>query len=73
MDKLEIAGRLLLADPKDSTIKAHNGMGGQGVLPLPLSERTRLQRTKGLSGSGKLTPEVEGWFKKVTKDQLGTI
>lgn len=73
MDKLEIAGRVLLADNKDSTIKANNGMGGQGVLPLPLSEHSRLQRTKGLSGSGKLTSEVEGWMKKVTKDQLGKI
>ncbi len=37
MDKLEIAGRILLADPKDRTSTAYNGMGGQGVLPPTLS------------------------------------
>jgi len=73
MDKLEIAGRVLLADRKDPTITANNGMGGQGVLPLPLSEHSRLQRTSRLVGSGKLTPEVEGWLKKATKEQVGKI
>ncbi len=67
MDKLEIAGRLLLADPNDSTITAHNGMGGQGVLPLPLAEPVRLNTTIGLSGSGELSDQVEGWLKQVSK------
>jgi YVTN family beta-propeller protein len=73
MDKLEIAGKVLLADPKDRLVTANNGMGGQGVLPLPLAEHGRLQRTKKLSGSGKLTSEVEGWLKKATKSQIGKI
>ena len=73
MDKLEIAGRVVLADRNDSTITANNGMGGQGVLPLPLAEKSRLQRTIELLGSGKLTPEVEGWLKQATKSQIGRI
>ena len=67
MDKLEIAGRLLLADPNDSSITAHNGMGGQGVLPLPLAEPVRLRTTIELSGSGELSDQVEGWLKQVSK------
>lgn len=71
MDKLEIAGRLLLADPNDSSITALNGMGGQGVLPLPLSEPVRLKTTMDLSGSGKLSDQVEGWLKQVSKEHIG--
>lgn len=67
MDKLEIAGRLLLADPQDATITAYNGMGGQGVLPLPLAEPVRLKTTIELSGSGELSDQVEGWLKQVSK------
>ncbi|MCH9698213.1 MAG: hypothetical protein K0U68_08935, partial [Gammaproteobacteria bacterium] len=70
MDKLEIAGRILLADPNDSKITAHNGMGGQGVLPLPLAEHKRLNVTRKLVGSGKLSSEVESWFKDVAKTHL---
>jgi YVTN family beta-propeller protein len=71
MDKLEVAGRVLLADPKDGLITAHNGMGGQGVLPLPLAEPGMLAPTLKLAGSGKLSAEVEGWLKLVTKEQRG--
>jgi len=67
VDTLEIAGRLLLADPNDSSITAHNGMGGQGVLPLPLAEPVRLKTTIELSGSGELSDQVEGWLKQVSK------
>jgi len=67
MDKLEIAGRLLLADPQDPSITAYNGMGGQGVLPLPLAEPVRLKTTIELSGSGKLSDQVEDWLKQVSK------
>lgn len=69
MDKLEIVGRVLLADSKDSQIKAHNGFGGQGVLPLPFSEKGMLASTLKLAGTGQLSPEVEGWLKLVVKDQ----
>jgi len=72
MDKLDVVGRILLADPKDSQITANFGMGGQGVLPLPLAEPGMLAPTLALSGTGKLTPEVDGWLKLVTKEQRGS-
>ncbi len=70
MDKLEVAGRILLSDPNDAQITAHNGMGGQGVLPLPLAEHVRLNTTRQLVGTGKLSSEVEGWFKGIAKTHL---
>jgi len=71
MDKLDVVGRVLLADSKDAQITAHNGMGGQGILPLPLAERGMLAPTLKLAGTGKLAADVEGWLKLVTKEQRG--
>jgi YVTN family beta-propeller protein len=71
MDKLEVVGRILLADSKDGQITAHNGMGGQGVLPLPIVERGMLAPTLKFAGTGKLSTEVEGWLKLLTKEQRG--
>jgi DNA-binding beta-propeller fold protein YncE len=71
MDKLDVVGRILLVDPKDSQITAHHGMGGQGVLPLPLADPGMLAPTLKLAGAGKLSPEVEGWLTLVTKEQRG--
>ncbi|GAB4361208.1 MAG: hypothetical protein Kow0060_16800 [Methylohalobius crimeensis] len=71
MDTLEVAGRILLADPSDSQITAYNGYGGQGVLPLPLVFHGWLKDTLDLSGSGKLAPEVERWLKELTPEQKG--
>ncbi|PKM11643.1 MAG: hypothetical protein CVV13_08485 [Gammaproteobacteria bacterium HGW-Gammaproteobacteria-3] len=71
MDKLEIAGRVLLADSKDTSILAHNGMGGQGVLPLPLVEHGYLKETLKLSGKKQLSPDVEKWLQALTKSQKG--
>lgn len=71
MDKLEIAGHILLADSKDRSILAYNGMGGQGVLPLPLVEHGYLKDTLKLSGKNELSAEVEGWLKQLTKEQKG--
>ncbi|MBL1262337.1 hypothetical protein [Candidatus Methylomicrobium oryzae] len=71
MDKLEVAGRILLSDPKDSGIQAYNGMGGQGILPLPLVEHGNLKETLKLSGTGQLSPEVEGWLNALTPEQKG--
>lgn len=71
MDKLEIAGRILLASPGDSQIAGHNGMGGQGVLPLPIADHAWIEETAKLVGSGQLTAEVEGWLKALTEEQKG--
>lgn len=72
MDTLEIAGKLLLATPEDSQIVGNNGMGGQGVLPLPIADHGWIEETAKLVGSGKLTAEVEGWLKALTKEQKGS-
>ncbi len=71
MDTLEIAGRVLLADPTDPDITALNGYGGQGVLPLPLVFHGWLKDTLELSGTGKLDPEVEAWLRELTPEQKG--
>ena len=71
MDKLDLVGRILVDDPKDSQITANNGMGGQGILPLPLADAGMLAPTLKLVGTGKLTPEVEAWTKLITKEQRG--
>jgi hypothetical protein len=71
MDKLDIVGRILLVDPKDGQITANYGMGGQGVLPLPLADSGMLAPTLRLTGTGKLSPEVEGWLNLATKGQRG--
>lgn len=71
MDKLDIAGRILLANTNDADVTDRNGMGGQGILPLPLAEHGHLQDLLKLQGSGKLSPEVEGWLKALTPEQKG--
>lgn len=71
MDKLDLVGRILVDDPKDGQITANNGMGGQGILPLPLPDAGMLAPTLRLVGTGKLTPEVEAWINLVTKEQRG--
>ena len=71
IDKLDIVGRIPLDDPKDGQITANRGMGGQGVLPLPLADAGMLAPTLKLAGTGKLTPEVEDWLKLATKEQRG--
>jgi len=70
MDKLEVAGHILLADASDTDVLGNNGMGGQGVLPLPLAEHGHLQDT--LKQSGKLQPEVEEWLNALTDEQKGS-
>lgn len=71
MDKLEVVGRILLADPNDGQITANNGMGGQGVLPLPMVERGMLAPTLKLAAAGKVNADVQGWLSQLTKDQRG--
>jgi DNA-binding beta-propeller fold protein YncE len=71
MDKLEIAGRVMLADAKDADIVGNNGMGGQGVLPLPVADHGWIEQTAKLSGSGQLSAEVESWLGALTTAQRG--
>lgn len=71
MDTLEIAGKILLADPNDSQITGLNGYGGQGVLPLPIAMHGWLKQTLKLSGTGQLSPEVEAWLKELSPAQKG--
>lgn len=71
MDTLDIAGKILLADPTDSQITGLNGYGGQGVLPLPIAMPGWLKETLKLSGTGRLSSEVESWLKELTPEQKG--
>ena len=48
---------------------ATDGTGGQGVKPLPMSHDGWIQPTVALSGTGKLSSEVEGWISLLTPDQ----
>lgn len=43
--------------------------GGQGVKPLPMTHDGWIQPTVALSGTGQLSPEVEGWISKLTPEQ----
>jgi hypothetical protein len=61
----------MLADAKDTAIVGNNGMGGQGVLPLPVADHGWIEQTAKLSGSGQLSAEVEAWLGALTTAQRG--
>ena len=46
-----------------------DGTGGQGVKPLPMTHDGWIQPTVALSGTGALSPEVEGWISLLTHEQ----
>jgi YVTN family beta-propeller protein len=46
-----------------------DGTGGQGVKPLPMTHDGWIQPTVALSGTGQLSPEVEGWISLLTPAQ----
>jgi hypothetical protein len=46
-----------------------DGTGGQGVKPLPMTHDGWIQPTVALSGTGALSPEVEGWISLLTHAQ----
>ena len=48
---------------------ATDGTGGQGVKPLPMTHDGWIQPTVALSGTGALSPEVEGWISLLTPEQ----
>jgi plastocyanin len=61
-------GTILLANGS-SGAGATDGTGGQGVKPLPLTHDGWIQKTVALSGTGQLSPEVEGWMAQMTPFQ----
>ncbi len=46
-----------------------DGVGGQGIKPLPLTHDGWIQPTVALSGTGQLSSEVEGWIALLTPEQ----
>jgi DNA-binding beta-propeller fold protein YncE len=71
LDTLEIAGRILLADPLDTSIQAYNGFGGQGVLTIPVPMQGWLKETLKLVGTGRLPAPIEEWLSLLTPQQKG--
>jgi YVTN family beta-propeller protein len=61
-------GTILLANGSKGA-GATDGTGGQGVKPLPMTHDGWIQPTVALSGTGKLSSEVEGWISLLTPDQ----
>ncbi len=63
-----VVGTILLANGSQGA-GISDGVGGQGVKPLPLTHDGWVQRTVDMVGSGLLSPEVEGWVDLLTEDQ----
>ena len=61
-------GTILLANGSNGA-GATDGTGGQGVKPLPMTHDGWIQPTVSLSGTGRLSPEVEGWISLLTPAQ----
>lgn len=61
-------GTILLANGSQGA-GATDGTGGQGVKPLPMTHDGWIQPTVALSGTGALSPEVEGWISLLTPAQ----
>lgn len=61
-------GTILLANGSNGA-GATDGTGGQGVKPLPMTHDGWIQPTVALSGTGRLSPEVEGWIRLLTPEQ----
>jgi len=63
-----VVGTILLANGSPGA-GVTDGVGGQGVKPLPLAHDGWIQKTVALSGTGGLSAEVEGWLALLTDDQ----
>lgn len=63
-----VVGRIVLANGSPGA-GATDGTGGQGVKPLPMTHDGWIQKTVALSGTGALSPEVEGWLSLLTEEQ----
>lgn len=63
-----VVGTILLANDSEGA-GITDGMGGQGVKPLPMTHDGWIQQTAALVGSGRLSAEVEGWITDLTDEQ----
>jgi hypothetical protein len=63
-----VVGTILLAN-RSRGAGVTDGTGGQGVKPLPMTHDGWIQPTVALSGTGQLSPEVEGWISRLTPEQ----
>ncbi|TAH39629.1 MAG: hypothetical protein EYC70_02240 [Planctomycetota bacterium] len=61
-------GTILLANGS-SGAGVTDGVGGQGIKPLPMVHDGWVQRTVALAGTGALSAEVEGWIAQLTAEQ----
>lgn len=61
-----VVGRIILANGSSGLT---DGTGGQGTKPLPNVYDGWVQDTVALSGSGRLSAEVEGWVRSLTACQ----
>lgn len=63
-----VVGTILLANGSEGA-GVTDGMGGQGVKPLPMTHDGWVQQTAALVGTGRLSEEVEGWISDLTDEQ----
>jgi len=63
-----VVGTILLANGSPGAGPT-DGVGGQGIKPLPLTHDGWVQKTVALAGSGALSAEVEGWLALLTDEQ----
>jgi len=64
----KVVGRIILANGSVGA-GVTDGTGGQGLKPLPTMYNGWIQDTVALSGTGRLSPEVEGWIGQLTPEQ----
>lgn len=50
-----------------------DGVGGQGIKPLPMIHDGWVQPAVGMLGTGRLSPEVESWLQKLTPEQQNPV
>lgn len=63
-----VVGRILLANGSAGA-GVTDGVGGQGIKPLPNMYPGWIQDTVALSGTGQLSAEVQGWIDALTPSQ----
>lgn len=63
-----VVGTILLAN-RSRGAGATDGTGGQGVKLLPMTHDGWIKPTVALSGTGQLSREVEGWIRRLTREQ----